>query len=106
MYHLNDARQLVNLKVDVIAHSVRDGKIDDLLLAKMKQQGATYIPTLSLDDFAFADGATPWIDDPSSERLPDQRWSRWSPAPNTKEKARIAKSTSQEEAALPMALRT
>ncbi len=65
VYHLQDARLLVADGVDVLAHSVRDGDVDDALIAEMKKHHVAYIPTLSLDDFAFAYGdSTKWVDDP------------------------------------------
>ena len=53
LYHLEDARALVASGVDVMAHSIRDGEVDDALLAQMKARNVAYIPTLSLDDFAI-----------------------------------------------------
>lgn len=77
VYHLDDARKPVNLGVDVIAHSVRDAGIDDALLTEMKQRGVTYIPTLSLDDFAFAyDDSPVWVKDPFFSGFPGTRCSR------------------------------
>ncbi len=65
LWYLEDARKLVDAGLDVIAHSVRDQEIDDDLLAKMKSKGVIYIPTLSLDEFAFMYGDDPdWINDP------------------------------------------
>src|SRR6202451_3627213 len=65
VYHLEDARLLVADGVDVLAHSVRDGDVDDALIAEMKKRHVAYIPTLSLDDFAFAYGDSPnWVNDP------------------------------------------
>lgn len=53
LYYLADARQLVAAGVDIIGHSIRDKEVDDTLLAMMKKQGTVYIPTLSLDEFAY-----------------------------------------------------
>ena len=65
VYHLDDARALVALGVDVIAHSVRDAPIDDALLGLMKASGTTYVPTLAIDEYAFAYAdEAPWINDP------------------------------------------
>jgi imidazolonepropionase-like amidohydrolase len=65
LWYLEDARKLVDAGLDVIAHSIRDQEIDDDLLAKMKRKGVVYIPTLSLDEFAYMYGDDPdWINDP------------------------------------------
>jgi imidazolonepropionase-like amidohydrolase len=65
LYYLEDAKRLVDKGIDIIAHSIRDKDIDDTLLAAMKARGVAYIPTLSLDEFAYIYARRPdWIDDP------------------------------------------
>lgn len=65
VYYLEDARRLVQLGLDIIAHSIRDRDVDNAFLALMKQRHVIYIPTLSLDEFAYAYEQTPaWINDP------------------------------------------
>jgi predicted phage terminase large subunit-like protein len=62
LYYREDARALVAAGVDVIAHSIRNGPIDDALIALMTKNHVAYIPTLSLDEFAFAYESSPaWI---------------------------------------------
>lgn len=62
VYYLNDLRNLVNDGVDIIGHSVRDSIIDDATIADMKAKNVTYIPTLSLDEFAYIYSRKPeWI---------------------------------------------
>ncbi len=57
VYALADAKALVAAGVDVLAHSVRDQRVDRELIVMMKKQGTFYIPTLTVDEsfFAFAD---------------------------------------------------
>jgi len=57
IYYAADAAALVDLGVEVIAHSVRDRDVDPALARAMKQKGVIYIPTLELDDsfFLYAD---------------------------------------------------
>ncbi|WP_126972713.1 amidohydrolase family protein [Gynurincola endophyticus] len=63
-YYLSDARQLVNDGVDIIAHSIRDSIIDDALIQQMKSKGIIYIPTLTLDQYAYIYASKPdWADD-------------------------------------------
>ncbi|MEI9976620.1 MAG: amidohydrolase family protein [Ignavibacteriota bacterium] len=57
IYYAADAAALVDLGLDVIAHSVRDKEIDPSLVRVMKDKGVIYIPTLELDEsfFLYAD---------------------------------------------------
>ncbi len=57
VYALADAKKLVAAGVDVLAHSVRDARVDTELIAAMKKRGVYYLPTLTVDEsfFAFAD---------------------------------------------------
>lgn len=65
VYYLEDARQLVEAGVDVLAHSIRDQEVDDALIKAMKQKGVYYIPTLSIEQFGLAYASKPeWFDDP------------------------------------------
>ncbi len=65
VYYLSDARKLVQSGVDILAHSVRDSVIDDALVQEMKRRNVVYIPTLSLDEYAYAYAGTPqWLSDP------------------------------------------
>lgn len=64
VYYLQDARRLVAQGLDIIAHSIRDSVIDDALLAEMKRKGVAYIPTLSLDEYAYIYANSPeWMKD-------------------------------------------
>ena len=64
LYYLSDARKLVAGGLDIFAHGVRDSLIDDALIAEMKEKNVSYIPTLSLDEYAFIYSRKPsWIDD-------------------------------------------
>jgi imidazolonepropionase-like amidohydrolase len=65
VFHLEDARELVDAGIDVLAHSIRDKEIDESLLTKIKDKGIWYIPTLSLDEYQFIYTRRPdWINDP------------------------------------------
>jgi imidazolonepropionase-like amidohydrolase/quinol monooxygenase YgiN len=106
LYHLEDAQRLVDLGVDVIAHSVRDDEIPDSLLAEMKRKHVTYIATLTLDDFAVAYEKDPaWLNDPFFRNALEPG----SYAMITSEKYRASvrdnKVTAAERAALPIAMK-
>jgi imidazolonepropionase-like amidohydrolase len=106
VYHLEDARLLVADGVDVLAHSIRDADVDDALIAEMKKQNIAYIPTLSLDDFAFAYGGSPnWVNDPFFTAALDPGLLEMITSPEYKAKVQSNKVTAQEEAALPQAMR-
>ncbi|HEX6428662.1 MAG TPA: amidohydrolase family protein [Niastella sp.] len=65
VYHIADARKLVAAGVDIFAHSIRDSVLDDALIAAIKKKHIMYIPTLSLDEFAYIyQQDVPWINDP------------------------------------------
>jgi imidazolonepropionase-like amidohydrolase len=106
LYHLDDARALVADGADVLAHSIRDGEVDDALLAQMKTRHVAYIPTLSLDDFAVAYENPPaWINDPFFRAALDPGVLEMITSPEYKAKVRANKVTAQEAAALPIAMK-
>jgi imidazolonepropionase-like amidohydrolase len=105
VYHLEDARLLVADGVDVLAHSIRDADVDSALIAEMKKHNVAYIPTLSLDDFAFAYGDSPkWVEDPFFTAALDPGLLEMITSPEYKAKVQSNKVTAQEQAALPQAM--
>jgi imidazolonepropionase-like amidohydrolase len=51
--------------LDIIAHSIRDSLVDDAFVQEMKQKKVLYIPTLSLDEFAYIYARRPeWLNEP------------------------------------------
>jgi imidazolonepropionase-like amidohydrolase len=106
VYHVEDARTLVSDGVDVLAHSVRDGEIDNALLGEMKRRHVTYIPTLSLDDFAVAYGNSPeWVNDPFFRAALDPGVLETITSADYKAKVRANKVTALEQQALPIAMK-
>jgi imidazolonepropionase-like amidohydrolase len=106
LYHLEDARKLVTLGVDIIAHSVRDGEIDDALLAEMRKRQVVYIATLSLDEFAYVYGNAPdWLNDPFFQASLEPGVFQMITSPAYKEKVRTDPIAAQEVTALQMALK-
>lgn len=65
VFYLSDAKQLVADGIDVLAHSVRDQKVDPELVSLMKRKGTFYVPTLTVDEsfFGFADHPE-WLEVP------------------------------------------
>jgi imidazolonepropionase-like amidohydrolase len=61
IYSLDDARQLVNDGLDILAHSVRDRPIDGAFIAAVLQHHTWYIPTLALDESFYIYAKDPEI---------------------------------------------
>jgi len=59
IYYLEDAKAVLKLGADYIAHSVRDRDIDDENIALMKQRNVPLCPTLTREVSAFAYGSVP-----------------------------------------------
>lgn len=65
VYYLDDARQLVDNGVDILAHGVRDKPVDQGFIDAMKQHGTWYIATLDLNEAAYIYARHPaWMDQP------------------------------------------
>lgn len=62
----SDARVLVELGIDVLAHSVRDEVMGPELLDLMAAQGTTLVPTLVREEaeVAFSAASNPYLDNP------------------------------------------
>ena len=64
VYFQQDAKRLIRDGLKIIAHSIRDTIIDDELLNLMKKNDVTYIPTLTLDEYAYVYAGKPsWLND-------------------------------------------
>jgi CubicO group peptidase (beta-lactamase class C family)/imidazolonepropionase-like amidohydrolase len=62
---LADAKAVLRLGADIIAHSVRDESIDDEFIALMKKNRAYYIPTLMREVSTYVYGENPaFLNDP------------------------------------------
>jgi len=106
LYHLDDARRLVAAGIDIMAHSIRDGEIDDDLIKAMKTNHVSYIPTLSLDEFAFAYEDDPsWLQDPRFKASLEPGVYDMITSAAYKDKLAKSAVTPQEEQALPTALK-
>ena len=53
VYYLEDAKRLAELKVDVLAHAVRDQPVDAELIELLKDNDVIYIPTIGVDESAY-----------------------------------------------------
>ncbi|MBK0025058.1 amidohydrolase family protein [Stenotrophomonas sp. S48] len=50
IHDLDQARDLVDARVDIIAHGIRDRAVDPMLARKMHDQGTWYIATVNIDE--------------------------------------------------------
>ncbi|WP_428305049.1 amidohydrolase family protein [Lacipirellula sp.] len=53
VYYLEDAKRLAKLKVDVLAHAVRDQPVDAELIKLLNDNKIIYIPTIGVDESAY-----------------------------------------------------
>ena len=106
LYHLSDAHWLVDSGLDIIAHSIRDAEVDDSLVAEMRRRHVAYIPTLSLDEFAFAYEDDPlWLTDPRFKASLEPGVYEMITSATYKDKISKSSVTPQEKMALPIALK-
>lgn len=65
LFYVEDAKKLIQAGLNVVGHSIRDKEVDEELLNLMKAKKVVYIPTLSLDSYAYIYGEQPdWLSDP------------------------------------------
>lgn len=106
LYHLADAKSLVDAGIDIMAHSIRDAEIDDALIKEMQDRHVSYIPTLSLDEFAFAYEDDPkWLADPRFKASLEPGVYEMITSAAYKDKISKSPVTPQEKEALPTALK-
>ncbi len=57
VFYLEDAKQLLQAGIDILAHSVRDQELDADTVSMLKSKGVYYIPTLQLEEsfYVYAD---------------------------------------------------
>lgn len=63
LYYQADAKRLVADGIDILAHSIRDGKVDADMVSMLKSKRVYYIPTLQLEEsfYVYADHPQ-WMD--------------------------------------------
>lgn len=65
IFYMDDAARVLDMGSDLIAHSVRDRRVDDAFVAKLLASGVCYVPTLTreMSTFIYA-GRPDFFDDP------------------------------------------
>jgi imidazolonepropionase-like amidohydrolase len=61
VYAAKDASSLVNLNIDILAHSVRDETVGPAFIQAMLQHNTWYIPTLTLDEAFYLYATDPQV---------------------------------------------
>ena len=65
LFYLDDAKRLLRMGTDLVAHSIRDAEVDDELIGLLTETGTCYVPTLTREVSAFVYGDRPdFFDDP------------------------------------------
>ncbi|ADO73057.1 amidohydrolase family protein [Stigmatella aurantiaca] len=106
IHDLEDAKALVEAGVDVIAHGVRDQRVDDAFIQAMKDREVWYIPTIQLDEANYIYAEHPaWMNEPFfraaveptlQQHFEDLTWQRETLASPEAAKARKAVAINQE----------
>ena len=65
LFYLEDAKRLLRMGTDLVAHSIRDAAVDEEVMGLFMQTGTCYVPTLTREVSAFVYGHRPeFLDDP------------------------------------------
>ncbi len=59
LFYLEDAKYMLEVNADLIAHSIRDLPVDDEFIDKMQENGVCYIPTLTREISTFVYESVP-----------------------------------------------
>jgi imidazolonepropionase-like amidohydrolase len=106
LFYLADAKDLLNAKVDFIAHSVRDAEVDPELIAALKSSGVCYSPTLMREVSTFVYEATPaFFADPLFIKHANREWMTMLQEPARQQTVRASASAQRYKVALDVASR-
>ena len=65
LFYLDDAKRLLRMGTDMVAHSIRDADVDDEVIELLRETGVCYVPTLTREVSTFVYGERPaFFDDP------------------------------------------
>jgi imidazolonepropionase-like amidohydrolase len=104
LYYLDDAKAIVASGGDFVAHSVRDGEVDDAFISAMKRSGICYTPTLMREVSTFVYESTPeWFSDPLFIAHANPEWIAQGKDPARQQTVRNSASAKVYKAALPVA---
>ena len=104
--YLRDAKAVLRLGADYIAHSVRDAALDDETIALLKRNHACYSPTLMREVSTFVYGDRPaFLSDPFFLRDADPAWLKQVNDPAFQARIRADKAAQWYKDHLPQAMR-
>lgn len=104
MYYLEDARRLLDAGSDMLAHSIRDRRVDDAFIRLIKEKKACYCPTLTRELSTFVYGETPdFFSDPFFTREYDSATIRPLKDPERQAQVRGSRSAITYQQQLPVA---
>lgn len=70
LFYLEDARRLLEMGTGMVAHSVRDTRVDTAFTSALAESGVCYVPTLTREVSTFVYGERPdFFDDPFFRRF-------------------------------------
>lgn len=65
LFYMDDAKRLLAMGIDLVAHSIRDAKVDGEVIGLLKETGTCYVPTLTRELSTFVYAHRPgFFDDP------------------------------------------
>jgi len=65
LFYLADAKRLLRMGTDLVAHSIRDAEVDDEVIGLLKETGTCYVPTLTREVSTFVYAQPPaFFEDP------------------------------------------
>ncbi len=65
LFYLDDAKRLLEMGTDLVAHSIRDADVDEEVIRLLGETGTCYVPTLTREVSAFVYADRPaFFDDP------------------------------------------
>jgi imidazolonepropionase-like amidohydrolase len=106
LFYLADAKSLLDAKVDLIAHSVRDAEVDPALIAALKASGICYVPTLMREVSTFVYESTPeFFADPLFQKHANPEWVAQGKDPARQQQVKASASAQRYKVALEMASR-
>src|SRR5262245_26364450 len=104
LFHLDDAKAVLDAGADFIAHSVRDKPVDDALVAMLKRRDVCYCPTLMREVSTFVYESTPpWFSDPLFLKRADPKALEQLKEPARQEQMKNSRSAQRYKVALDQA---
>jgi imidazolonepropionase-like amidohydrolase len=106
LFYLEDAKRLLRLGTDMVAHSVRDMAVDAEIIGLLKERDVCYVPTLTREVSTFVYEARPaFFDDPLFQRWASQEEVRRVTEPSFQLEMAASTSAARYREALGMAQR-